>query len=72
MLNFVSIQEFTTRNARKMKYYAITDNTGKTLQLTKSIDGKFYLDGVEVTDPVDLKDIQDTLNTLPYVRNYKR
>ena len=59
MLKIINIQEMVTRNARKMKYYNITLDDGTVKQLTKSMQGKYYLDGQEVVDPEDIKDLEN-------------
>ena len=48
----------TTKNARRMKYYAATMQDGTVVQLTKSIDGKYYQNGIEITETDDIKHVE--------------
>ena len=72
MLNIVSIGEHVTRNVRKMKYYTVIMHDGTVRQVTKDVQGKLYLDGAEVVDQEDARDIQCAISTLSPIRHNKR
>ena len=60
-LTIVAIEDRTTRNVRKMKYYQLTLGDGSLAQLTRDNRGQMYLDGKPVEDLELRKQLNDLL-----------
>ena len=62
MKSIITIIKHTTKNARRITYYTITFGDATTAQLTLDVNGTYYIDGVAVTDPEQLKEITSILH----------
>lgn len=61
-LDIIATVEYTTRNARKMKYYEHTLGDATMIKTIKDINGKHFLDGVEITHSKDLKKLNAAID----------
>ena len=69
MLNIVTCVEYTTRNARRMKYYKITLVDGTVQTLTRDYSGNLYLEGQPVTNKEDSSDLARAINNSVTLQN---
>ena len=59
--NIMMCIEYTTKNVRKMKYYKLVYGDGTYAQLTQSLTGELYVEGVKIEEPEDIKELLATI-----------
>jgi hypothetical protein len=62
LMDIIVAQEMTTRNARKIRWYKLTyGDISQSIVVVDPLSKTLHLDGLPVTDPQDLKYIEEAI-----------